>query len=764
MAMVLVGCGSNGTPHEEGARITVPKPLSGAAVDDYLIGSKVSVYDADGESVGECTTGEFGIFHCDVDKESEHYTIIVSGGKLDNDGNASTQEDQTNFEGRSLAAVVDANHSVIVSPATTKIVANAMGEEVVIDGNFSYYDGELRPKDLQKHLDHIAKAEANSVVPSLLSTQGDEQILENARQVRAMLDHNISVVQSVSLDDAQNFRLQILHVNDTHSHVEPTRIKIKLGGKKTYVYTGGYARLAHFVKSIKSGDDQALFVHAGDMFQGTLYFNLFDGNASIESFDKMPLDAYTFGNHEFDRGEEFLRDNLVSRYSFPVVDANVKTTDEKLKPYIHPYIIKEIGAERVAISGLTVDASKLSSPGPTITFADAIESAKETVEELEAKGIDKIIFLTHLGYDRDKFLTQQVPEIDVIVGGHSHTLLGDFSNVGLTSQGTYPTVVDHDDSKTLILQAWKWEQVVGDLNVVFDKEGHVVKYVGTPVMLLGDTFLRKNENGDKVEVSAQERAEILQQIASMPNVTVEEPDSAVQAVVDTYKPKVDEMMHKVIGVATTDLVHVRLPETMDEDNGKVLSNGSQIAPLVVKAMYEKAKEYGGCDFAIQNAGGIRISIPEGNVTVGEIMQMLPFGNTLVTVQMQGSDIKTMLENAVDRSYIQKENTGAFPYLSNAKMSIDTTQPKWSRIVELKVKEGDSWVDLDPDKTYRIATNSYMASGGDYYQEMVDDATDKYDTGFVYANIFIEYVQKVGELKPYNAPKKSYNKFSIDLSA
>lgn len=744
VALMLIGCGLSNSSSSS----NTSKTLSGAATDDYLIGSDVKVYDKDGNLVGNCKTKEYGIFNCKLNNTSSSYIVVVSGGKLDEDGNISTTNDQSSFSNKTLAAVVDDNSSVIVSPITTKLVANALGKSITIDDNISYFDGNLDITKLKSSdTNKILKAEKNSQIVTLLKTRDLDLIKENVKQVKKQLDKNISIVNQVTLNNADNFRLQILHVNDTHSHVEPIRIKIKLDGEKTYVYTGGYAKLAKFIKNIKNADSHAIFVHSGDMFQGTLYFNLFNGEVGVKAFNKMPLDAYTLGNHEFDKGEKFLRDNLISKYNFPVVDANINTTDEKLKLFIKDYIVKNIDGQKVGISGITVDSSKISSPGPTIAFANYIDSAEKVVNELKNKGVNKIIFLTHIGYDQDKILATQVPDIDVIVGGHSHTLLGDFSNIGLTSKGNYPTVINHNGSKTLVLQAWKWAQVVGDINVVFDKDGNIIKYSGNPIMLLDDKFLRKNDKGEKVEVNATEKAKIHKLIASMPNVKIQTPDSDVEKIVNEYKPKVDKMMNKVIGYADTDLVHVRLPETVDEDNGKVLQNGSMIAPLVAKAMYLEAKKYGGCDFAIQNAGGIRISISEGNVTMGEIMQMLPFGNTLVTMDMKGSDIKEMIENAVDRSFIQQKNTGAFPYLGNAKFVIDKSKPLGSRIVEFKIKNGDSWEDLDINKTYHIATNSYMANGGDYYQEMVDKATNKYDTGFVYANVFIDYIKQVKELKP-----------------
>ncbi len=752
----VVGCG--GTSNNTNGTTT----LNGAATDDYIIGGNVKIYDKNGKIVSKkCKTVDFGQFSCELTDvyQNDRLVVVVSDGKLDSDGNASTSNDTNDFNGKSLVAVAEIGKGVIVSPVTTKLmVGNSI--TVDIDENLSYLNSQFDSSLIKdKNLTQILNNEKNSLLPTIIKENDKNSIKEQVKKVRKLLENNILIVNNIKISDNKNFRLHILHVNDTHSHIEPERIKIKFNGVKTYVYAGGYAKIAKYFNDTKNADSHTLNLHAGDAVQGTLYYNLFGGKVGVACLNKMQIDAQVLGNHAFDRGADNLKDNFVSKVNYPILSANTIVSDENegLKKLIKPYIVKDIDGQKIAILGLTVESAKLSSPGPTVSFANAIGTAKTIVHEIENKGINKIIALTHLGYNRDKILAQEVPDIDVIVGGHSHTLLGDFSNIDLTRKGDYPTVVKHnDESKTLVLQAWKWGMIVGDINMVFDKDGKIKKYLGTPVMLLSDKFLRKDTNGHKIEVNTTVKSEIKKIISKLSNVKIEEPEADVEDIIAQYKPQVDKMMKRTIGEATVDLIHTRIPGAIDPDNGKVLPNGSLIAPLVVKAMYEKAKEYGGADFAMQNAGGIRISIPEGNITMGEVMQMLPFGNTLTTLDMQGSDIKDMIESAIDRSYIKGTNTGCFPYLANAKFSFNPTRPLGQRIVEFKVKKDGKWEDLDPNKTYKIATNSYVANGGDNYIEFEEKATNKYDTGFVYANIFIDYVKKVKTLSPLPADEIPVN--------
>ncbi len=475
----------------------------------------------------------------------------------------------------------------------------------------------------------------------------------------------------------KEFHLRVLHINDTHSHLEPIEYKLPKIGRVTI---GGYGAIASYVKSLN--DDHLLFLHAGDALQGTLYYTLFRGEADAAALNTLGLDAQTLGNHEFDDGAKALR-RFLARLSYPVVSANVKGLD------IKPYIIKHFGSERVAIVGLSVDASKISKPGPTVAFADYMQRAKEVVQELKLQKINKIIFLTHLGIRRDKLLAKEVQDIDLIVGGHSHTLLGDFSDVGLRSYGSYPLKI----GKSLIVQAWKWGMVVGDIDLWFDERGVIQRFRAHPTILVHEKRLAQKYK----------------------SLTYSGVDAATQKVIAKYKERVQKLQQTLIGEALQDLWHRRLP-CERAPNGEVLTAGSLIAPLVALSM----KEQTGADIAIQNAGGVRKSILQGPISVGDVMELLPFGNTLVLIRMRGEDIIALLKEQAAKAFFGKRS-GAFPYLAGAKIVLDK---------EVKI-EG-----IDPVREYLVVTNSFLAQGGAGYR-----FPKGRDSGYLDSEAMIAYIKR-----------------------
>ncbi len=731
--------------------------IVGAATDDYIIDADVDIYNSKGDKISSnCKTEDFGYFSCEVSdiNSDEQVIIVVKNGKVDSDGNASTKSDQSDFTG-SLMAVTQNDKAIIVSPMTSKVVVNAIGKDdslvVDTDKNLSYIKGDIDIENIVKKSKEIFNIQKNLPQTHILKTKKRIFIQNQAKSITQTLDNNITIIKDTNMT-SKDFKIEILHINDTHSHLEPIMTSIKIGGKRTYVDIGGYARIAKYIKDKKSFNPHTIALHAGDAVQGTLYYTLFDGKADIEALNLMDLDAMTIGNHEFDKGADNFGENFADSANFAIVSCDINASKNKiLKNIIKPYIIKEIDGKKVAIVGDSINSSIVSDPGPTIAFSNYIKSANRYIDILKKEGIDKIIFLTHIGYNKDMILAQQAPEIDVIVGGHSHTLLGDFSDLGITSYGDYPTIEEHNNSKTLIVSAWKWGEIVGDISVVFDDKGVVKYYNANPVMLVDDKFLRKNSDGKKIEVDGEIKKQIENQISLLPNITIESEEDAVKNVINKYKPKVDALMSEAVATANSDLINVRLPGGFDYESGKTLPNGSMIAPHVALAMYDKAKDIGECDFALQNAGGVRITVPKGDITIGEVYTLLPFANTLVTLKMEGKYIKSMLENAIDRSLIKRADTGAFPYLANAKITIDKDRDTGERIVKFQIKNKEGkWIDFDENKTYTIATNSYVAGGGDYYKEMNSYAIQKIDTGYIDAEIFLEYIKKKKILSPLEA--------------
>ena len=542
--------------------------------------------------------------------------------------------------------------------------------------------------------------------------------------------------------------MSIFHINDTHSHIDSERLSFSLEGKKTYYYTGGYPRIVSKLKALKKAKPNSLTLNAGDVFQGTLYYSLFKGKADAEAMNKVGFDAYVLGNHSFDDGDSALKtfidrlDNNISVLSANVIADAGNTLSNMWKPYV----IKEVDGQKVGIVGITVSqkTKESSNPSDEITFLDELATAQKYIDELKEKDINKIILLTHQGYKYDKEMATKLNGVDVIVGGDSHTFLGNFGDV-ISSEGDYPAMATSKESKKVcIVQAGQYAKVLGSLDVKFDKDGNIESCSGSPILLMGDTFLQKNADGDKVEVDAVEKEKILTLINGNKSLEIVEEDVTTLAVIESYKNKVDEEKAKVIGKATQSLKHIRIPGTSYGDvNGSELPLGSQIAPIVAKSFYDLSNRADAC---IQNAGGVRISVPAGDVSMATAYELLPFANTLFELEMKGSEIKQVLEDALTNYLDNGGSTGSFPYAYGLKYDIDTTAEANNRIYNMEIKDRatDTWSTIDNDKMYVIVTNSYIASGKDGYTtfKSVQEARGEgVDTYLDYAMSFVRYVEE-----------------------
>jgi NAD pyrophosphatase/5'-nucleotidase NadN len=542
---------------------------------------------------------------------------------------------------------------------------------------------------------------------------------------------------------AIGMNMTIIHVNDTHSHLEETSTSLMLNGEKTYLSLGGVARMASKIKEIKEYKPDSLVLHAGDAIQGTLYFTKFQGEADFHFLNVMGFDAMVLGNHEFDLGSETVA-SFETMANFPIISGNMNIQND---PYVTnqfpEYMIKEIAGQKVAVFGLTTaDTSEISSPGDYISFDSEITRANEIVAELKEQGINKIIALTHMGFHKDIHLAEAVDGIDVIVGGHSHSLLGDLEDMGLSAESAYPThAQDPSGNAVCVVQAWEWGKIVGVLDVSFDDNGHVISCAGNPILLAGDDFKRKNDQGETVDVSPDIHQQLLDFIETNPNIDVVSPDSDVLDTLNTtYKPEIEIFKQTVVANVPETLFHIREPGK--HTSGEILMKGSLIAPHVCEAMCWFPNERSGIhvDMSIQNAGGVRIDIEEGDLTVADVYTLLPFANQLVVLELTGQEILTALETGVERS------SGAFPYVGRARFSVNMEKPEGHRIVQLLIKdETGSFVPVNPEQTYMVATNAYIAGGGDGYTVMKEAKGKRQDNGFVDAEVFQAYAEHIQTL-------------------
>jgi 5'-nucleotidase / UDP-sugar diphosphatase len=536
--------------------------------------------------------------------------------------------------------------------------------------------------------------------------------------------------------EAGLFTVTIAHVNDTHSHLESTDYTLKINGQPTVVRLGGFAALKSALDELRSGGPNLLFLHGGDMVQGTLYFSRYRGSADMYMLNILGLDATTIGNHEFDRGPSLLA-ALIESSNFPFVSADIDVSDEPfLAGKIAPYIIKSFGQERVGIIGVTTaETPFISSPGSNIRFSDPVMSVSNSVAMLHKEGVSRIILLSHLGYDEDIALAKKVKGIQVIVGGHTHSLLGDSAGLamlGLRSEGPYPTVVKNPaGSDVLIVQAWEWAKALGVLRVTYNAEGKITAWTAAPRLIIGTLF---RQHDKEVGKDSAEYREIVNTLKASGVAGIYNEDKAVASHIDIYKDPIEEMMTTAVAAAAEDLRR---------------GNNAGPGPVVADAMLWKTKA-SGVQIAIQNTGGIRKNINAGKITIADIYELLPFNNTLVIFDIAGKDLAAALEEEVEYQ-ISNGSKSPYLYVSGITFRLDEKSPKRKRVSNLQVRQADGgYTLLVNEQVYRIVVNSYIADGGDGMAILKKTALKKVDTGFIDAEVMIEYLKELGTV---NKPKE-----------
>jgi len=436
---------------------------------------------------------------------------------------------------------------------------------------------------------------------------------------------------------AGSVNLTIVHTNDTHSRVLSSSSEI------------GFAKIASKIKEIRSANENVLVLDAGDAFHGQTISSLVKGESVAEVMNIIKYDAMVPGNHDFNYGQERLLE-LSQMTNFPIVAANIKKADGST--FLSPYIIKELKGVKVGIFGLaTPETTYKTNPNNVkgLTFEDPTAAAERMVQELEGKA-DIIIALAHLGLDESseytsKLVAEKVDGIDLIIDGHSHTVLTEGLKVG----------------DTLIVQTGEYDKNFGIVELAC-------------------------ENGSVTAAKASlitiEAAEQLPE------------DAEVLQAIEGIKAEQDVITSVVIGRTEVELDGVREHVRAGETN-----LGNLITEAILKAT--------GADAVITNGGGIRASIDTGDITKGEVITVLPFGNYVVVKKIKGSDIIAALEHGVSQ---YPAPNGGFPHVAGIRFAFDPAAAAGSRITKAEIG-GKA---LDPNAEYLLATNDFMAVGGDNY--------------------------------------------------
>jgi 5'-nucleotidase/UDP-sugar diphosphatase len=489
------------------------------------------------------------------------------------------------------------------------------------------------------------------------------------------------------------YYLTVLHINDFHSRFESINkydsncSAEDEGEGKCF---GGIARLKTAIDERRDAleGNNVLLLSAGDEFQGSLFYTTYKSEVVADFMNELGFDASATGNHEFDDGPQELA-AFIERAEFPILAGNFDVESEPaLAGKMDDYVIIESGGEKIGIiGGLTVDTADISSPGTNVKFEDASEYTAKAVAELEGMGVNKIVLLSHLGFPEDKRVAANVKGIDLIVGGHSNTLL---SNTDEKAEDTYPVMV----GDTAIVSAYAYGKYLGEINLTFDDAGMLTEAKGEPILLDA-------------------------------SVT---PDEEYLARIEELKAPIAEAMKVVVGNATKEI---------DGSRDSCRAVECEMGNLVTDAMLAAVPD---ADIAFTNGGGLRASIDAGEITMGEVLTVLPFQNTLATFEAKGADMIAALENGVSQV---EDGGGRFPQVAGMKFSWDQSKPVGERISDVMVKDGDTYKPIDPDATYSVVTNNFVRTGGDGYSVFAEKGMNAYDGGTNLEVVVADYIKSLG---------------------
>ena len=416
----------------------------------------------------------------------------------------------------------------------------------------------------------------------------------------------------------------------------------------------GFEKISTLVKQARAENPNTLVLDAGDTLHGQTFSTISKGQSVVDLMNLVGYDAMVPGNHDFNYGQERLLE-LSKTMDFPLLASNITKADGT--DLIAPYVIKEVDGVRVAIFGLaTPETAFKTSPNNVIglTFGDPALAAQKMVDELQDKA-DVIIALAHLGLDesstyRSDLVAEKVTGIDLIIDGHSHTTL---------AQGKLV-------NGTLIAQTGDYDKNLGyvDLEV---KDGKVVQKTAR---LTGYEEAKDTPSDEEV--------------------------LKLFAAVESENSK------------TTSLVVGKTPVLLDGERESARMKQTNLGSLITDAMIHETK----ADVSLTNGGGIRASINEGDITQGDVITVLPFGNYVRMIEVKGTELLAAMERGVS-SY--PELDGGFPQVAGMTYKFDASKPANERIVEILV----GGQKLEMDKAYKLATNDFMSIGGDNYTMFTD---------------------------------------------
>ncbi len=503
---------------------------------------------------------------------------------------------------------------------------------------------------------------------------------------KLLLSISAAVLFLAAAAAGQQTKLTVLYTNDMHAHVVP---QIVPWVDKTRP-VGGFANIATLVKREKKADPNTVYFDAGDFFTGPYISSLTKGEAIIDAMNLLGLDAACVGNHEFDHGWENAELQF-KKANFPILNGNIFLKGTEQLHWNKPYVIIKVGGIKLGVIGLherfafydTTSAEMVKG----VDVRDEKVYLKKYIKELDPK-VDLIVLLTHIGipgtqsttgeadvarnHSHDIQLAKDVPGVDLMITGHPHSGIP----TPLVSNGT---IIVSTDAYTIEL---------GKLEITYDKaKDKIVSYKNTLKPLFDD---------------------------EVPD------DPAMVKLINKWDRKLEAITDEVVTTSTA-------PMTRSYGEESVMGD------MVADAMLSVNK---GFDLAITNSGGLRQDIDAGPVTVGELISAFPFPNTIVQLEMKGSDLRSIFEHGAGLT------NGITQVSKGVEIVYEEGRPVGSRIIKCVIN-GEP---LNDEKTYKVLTSNFLADKGDGFNAF-GNATWRKNTGVGMIDAMIEYLKRSPKYTP-----------------
>uniref|UniRef100_A0A182Q352 Apyrase n=1 Tax=Anopheles farauti TaxID=69004 RepID=A0A182Q352_9DIPT len=513
-------------------------------------------------------------------------------------------------------------------------------------------------------------------------------------------------------DDGDSlYPLTIIHLNDFHARFEQTNaVSTRCKPDEGERCIGGYGRVVARIKSLQQeyADRNPVYLNAGDSFQGTIWYTLLRWNVTAHFLNLLPADAMTLGNHEFDHGVEGLVPFLEAINS-PMVVANIDDREEPtLQGKYQRSVVLERGGRKIGVVGVIHHATDTLSMTERVRFLDEVECINREASGLKHLGVDIIVVLSHCGFTIDQRIARECPDVDVIVGGHSHTLLHTGNVTGWPDEpaNVYPYVVQQPTGRqVLIVQAGSFTKYLGHLQVLFDEHGEVVRWEGN-TELLDERFPQ---------------------------------DEDIEQQLVPWRTQVNALAVRPVGSSK---VFLSKPACRTGE----CNFGSFVADAFVDYYVgrgESELEWTYAAIGITNDGGLRTSLSAGSLTYEDLVTAIPYENTVDTFDLRGQHLLDALEYSASRY-----NTADVLQFSGLRVIFNLTQPVLQRVQRVEVRcrvcRIPRYEPLDTGAIYRIAIAAWIGSGGNGY-EMFGQHRTNVRVGPLDIDVFERYVAKMSPI-------------------